>query len=191
MNDAEWLKLRDLWQQEKGNLPPDLQRYAQKQARGLWRENITFWTIVAGECVFAVRLLIHESRAPARLDAWVILGTVSLASGWFVTKQRHLWPRPLEIPSEMLARLERNLSRSEVSAWVGAGGFLALSLFVLIQGATLKGGMGNLWNGAKLFLLPAFIALLTLAIWPRWVARRAQLRRKRIKIWREELGDGA
>src|ERR1700723_2582256 len=104
MNDAEWLKLRELWQQERGHLPPDLQRYARKHARGLWTENLLFWTIVAGECALALRLLVHERNATARLDAWVILGLVALMSAWFVGKQRRLWPKPLEIPSEMLAR---------------------------------------------------------------------------------------
>ena len=189
MNDAEWLKLRELWQQEKGHLPPDLQRYARRQARGLWTENIIFWTIVAGECALATWLLVHERNAPARLDAWVILGVVSLMSAWFMSKQRRLWPEPLEIPSEMLARFERHLSRSEVSVWIGSGVFLGVSLFALVQGVALAGSVGNLWLRAKLLFLQAFIALATLALWPRWVVNRARLGRKRIRRWREEIGD--
>jgi hypothetical protein len=191
MNDAEWLKLRELWQQERGQLPPDLQRYAQKHARGLWRENLLFWTIVAGECALALRLLVHERNATARLDAWVILGLVLLMSAWFVGKQRRLWPKPLEIPSEMLARFDRHLSRSEVGVWIGAGVFVAGSLFAVIQGVMLRGGLGNLWGSSKILFVQAVVALLTVAILPRWVARRARLGRERIRTWREEIGEAS
>jgi hypothetical protein len=189
MNDAEWLKLRELWQQEKGNLPPELQRAAQKQVRGLWWDNLIFWTIVAGLCAFAVRLLVHWNNPTARLDAWVILGVVSLQSVWFVGKQRGLWPKPLEIPSEMLARFDRHLSRSEASAWIGASVFAAVSLFAVVQGATLSGGLENLWMRQKLLLLQAIVALITFAILPRRVIRKARQTRKRIRAWREEVGD--
>jgi hypothetical protein len=189
MNDAEWLKLRELWQQEEGNLPPELQRAAKKQVRGLWRENLIFWTIVAGECAIALRLLVHEHNATASIDAWVILGLVAVMSAWFVGKQRGLWPKPLEIPSEMLSRFDRNLSRSEVSVWIGAGVFVAGSLFAVIQGATLSGGLENLWMRQKLLFVQALVALLTFAIVPRLVIRKARQQRKRIRVWRDEVGD--
>jgi len=189
MNDAEWLKLRELWQQEKGQLPAGLQRYAQRQVRGLWTENLIFWTIVAGQCALAFRLLVHDRNATARLDALVILGLVALMSAWFVGKQRGLWPKLLEIPSEMLVRFDRQLSRSEVGVWLGAGVFVAGSLFAVIQGATLGGGLENLWSTSKVLFLQAFVALLTLAIVPRWVIRKARQQRKPIRVWRDEVGD--
>ncbi len=189
MNDTEWLELRELWQQEKGNLPPELQRAAQKQVRGLWRENLILWTIVAALCAFALWLLTHEHNPTARLDAWVILGVVSLQSAWFVGKQRGLWPKPLEIPSEMLDRFDRNLSRSEASVWIGAGVFAAVSLFAVVQGAMLSGGLENLWMRQKLLFLQAFLATVTLAIVPRRVIRKARQQRKRIRAWRDEVGD--
>jgi len=191
MNDAEWLKLRELWQQEKGQLAPDLQRYAQRQVRGLWRENIIFWAIIAGECAVALWLLVHARNATVKLNAWVILAVVALMSAWFVTMQRRLWPKPLEIPSEMLARFDRQLSLSQVSVWIGAGVFVAGSLSALIQGVMLRGGVGHLWLTSKLLFLQTAVALVTLALLPRWVARRARLGRKRIKTWREEIGEAS
>jgi hypothetical protein len=189
MNDAEWSKLRDLWQQEKGQLPSDLQRYARKQARWLLVANILFWVLVAGECGFALRLLVHPRSGPARWDGWVILGTVGLLGAWFASMQRRLWPKPLEIPSEMLARFERHMSRNVEAAWIGAGGFLVLSLFVLIKKAILSGGVGILWGTSQTVFLQPLIGLLLLVFWPRWVTHRTQKRRNQFKAWREELGD--
>jgi hypothetical protein len=114
---------------------------------------------------------------------------VSLMTAWFVSKQSRLWPKPLEIPSEMLARFDRHLSLSALSVWVGAAVFLAVSLFAVIQGATLSGGLGKLWLTSKPLFLQLLVAGVTLAILPRWAARRARLGRKRIRAWREELGE--